>query len=157
VQRTAGRFDCKCSSLWPEEVRGAEPDTMRIGMKTGILVLLAVASGQTVRDNPLTSVTGLRCHFTTNTVVVWKSGKPDVHTEPVDSRITISDINIQEGTAEASGPQGRRLATAALSDGSLFVIETTRGAVDLITVFATESSPGRLKAAPAQHAYALST
>src|SRR5204862_6634201 len=102
-----------------------ETDTMRMAMTTGLLVLFAVASRHAARDNPLTSVTGLRCHFTTNTVVVWKSGKPDVHTEPVDSRFTISDINIQEGTAEASGPQGRRLATAALSDGNLSEIETT--------------------------------
>jgi len=126
-------------------------------MKIGVLVVLAVVSAQAARDNPLTSVTGLRCHFTTSTVVAWKGGKPDVHTEPVDSRVTISDINIQEGTAEASGGQGRRLATASLSDGSLFVIETTRGAVDLTTVFATESSPGRLKAVRAQHAYVFLT
>jgi len=117
----------------------------------------AVASSQAARENPLTSVSGLRCHFTTKTVVAWRGGKPDVHTEQVDSRVTISGINIQEGTAEASGPQGRRLATAALSDGSLSVIETTRGAVDLTTVFATESSPGKLKAVRAQHAYVFLT
>ena len=126
-------------------------------MKIAVLVVLAVVSAQAARDNPLTSVTGLRCHFTTSTVVAWKGGKPDVHTEPVDSRVTISDINTQEGTADVSGPQGRRFATAVLSDASLSLMEATRGAIDLTTVFAAESSPGKLQAVRAQHAYVFLT
>jgi hypothetical protein len=140
---------------------------MRIEVKRRLLIVIvlgsmtqspsAVASNQAVRENPLTSVTRLRCHFTTSTGVVWKGGKPDVRTEPVDLRLTISEINIQEGTAEASGPQGRRLVTAVLSDGTLSLMETARGAVDLTTVFATESSPGKFKAVRAQHAYVFLT
>lgn len=109
------------------------------------------------RDNPLTSITGLQCRFTMKTSVLWKSGKPDARTEPADVRVTITDINLQDGTAEASGPDGRRFAAAALSDGSLYFMETTRGSVDLTTVFATESSPGKLKAARAQQAYVFLT
>ena len=140
---------------------------MRIGVKRRLLVLLGLvavtqslsAAGRPegTRENPLASITRLRCHFTTKTSAVWKDGKPDVHTEPVDWGVTISDIDVQEGTAEASGPQGRRFAAAVLSDGSLYFMETTRGALDLTTVFATESSPGKLKAVRAQHAFVFLT
>jgi hypothetical protein len=109
------------------------------------------------RQNPLTSLTGLECHFTATTSVLWKGGKPDVRTEATESRVTISDIDVQDGTAEASGPQGKHFAAAVLSDGTLYFMETTRGALDLTTVFATESSPGKLKAVRAQHAYVFLT
>jgi hypothetical protein len=125
-----------------------------------LLTLVALsppASAQEARQNPLTSITNLRCHFTATTSVVWKGGKPDVHTEATESRVTLSDIDVQDGTAEASGPQGKRFATAVLSDGTLYFMETTRGALDLTTVFATESSPGKLKAVRAQHAYIFLT
>ena len=106
----------------------------------------AAGGPQGPRENPLTSVTGLRCRFTVTTSVVWKQGKPDVRVTPTDSQVTISDIDIQDGTAEVAGPQGRRFATTVLSDGSLYFMENTRGSLEVTTVFATESTPGKLKA-----------
>jgi hypothetical protein len=108
---------------------------------------------QDTRENPLTTVTSLRCRFSVRTSVLWKDGKPDVRTEQAASRLTISNIDIQDGTAEIVGPQGRRFATTVLSDGSLFVMESTRGTLHVTTVFAIESSPGMLKAVRAEYAY----
>jgi hypothetical protein len=113
----------------------------------------AIALAQGTRQNPLTSVTGLRCRFSVTTSALWKGGKPDVRTEATDSQITIADVDIQDATAEVSGPQGKRFASAVLSDGTLYFMETTRGALDVTTVFATESSPGKFKAVRAEHAY----
>jgi hypothetical protein len=89
------------------------------------------------RDNPLTSITRLQCRFTMKTSVLWKSGKPDARTEPADVRVTIADINLQDGTAEASGPDGRRFATAVLSDGSLlpFFTRPIAMAFAAVTIF----------------------
>jgi hypothetical protein len=112
---------------------------------------------QATRQNPFTSITGLRCRFSLTSSVLWKSGKPDVHTEATDSQVTISDIEIQDATAEVAGPQGRRFASAVLSDGTLYFMETTRGALVVTTLFATESSPGKLKAVRAEHAYVFLT
>src|SRR5687768_14870496 len=106
----------------------------------------AVARLQGTRQNPLTSVTGLRCRFSVTTTVSWKEGKPEVRTETAESQITITDIDSQDGTAEVSGPRGRRFATASLSDGSLYFTESARGSLEVTSVFATESSPGKLKA-----------
>jgi hypothetical protein len=117
----------------------------------------AVGLLQGARQNPLTSVTGLRCRFSVTTSVLWKGGKPDVRIEAIESRVTISEIDVQDGTAEVSGQEGRRFATTVLSDGSLYFMESTRGALDVTTVFATESSPGKLKAVRAQYAYVFLT
>ena len=128
------------------------------------LCLLAVVAGmsqspsaarapQEAQKNPLAAVTSLRCRFTVTTSVVWKDGKPDVRIQPTNSQVTISEIDIQDGTAEVGGPQERRFATTVLSDGTLYFVETRRGAVEVTTVFATESAPGKLKAVRAEHAY----
>ena len=129
-----------------------------------VFCLLAVAAGlahpppaegasQAARENPLAAVTGLRCRFTLTTSVLWKDGKPDVRITATNSQVTISEIDTQDGTAEVTGPQERRFASAVLSDGTLYFVETRRGAVDVTTVFATESTPGKLKAVRAEHAY----
>ena len=108
---------------------------------------------QSTRENPLTSITGLRCRFSVTSSVLWKEGKPEVHTEAADSRVTFSAVDIQDGTAEIAGGQGRRFATTVLSDGTLVLMESTRGSLDVTTVFAIESSPGKLKAVRAHHEY----
>ena len=136
---------------------------MRDRTTQGLSALAIAASmctmviAQGTRPNPFTSITGLRCRFSVTTSVQWKGGKPDVHTEASDSNITISDVSIQDATAEVSGPQGRRFASTVLSDGTLYFMETARGALDVTTVFATETSPGTFKAVRAQHAYVFLT
>jgi hypothetical protein len=108
---------------------------------------------QGLRQNPLTSITGLRCRFTITTSVLWKAGRPEVRSESAESQVAFSHVDIQDGTAEVASDQGRRFATTVLSDGSLYFMESTRGSLEVTTVFAAESSPGKLKAVRAQHAY----
>ena len=117
----------------------------------------AAALFQDTAQNPLASVTGLRCRFNLTTSVLWKDGKPDVRSQATESRLTIANIDVQDGTAEIPGPRGRGYATTTLSDGSLFVMETTPGALRVTTVFAVESSPGWLKAVHAEYSYVYLT
>jgi hypothetical protein len=109
------------------------------------------------RQNPLESIGGLSCRFTVTTSVLWKAGKPDVRVEPTTMEVAISNVDIQDCTADVAGKGGRRLATTILSDGSLYFMESTRGALEVTTVFATESSPGKLKAVRAHHEYLFLT
>jgi hypothetical protein len=104
-------------------------------------------------QNPLTTIGALRCHFSVTTTVLWREGKPEVRTETAESRVTIAAIDIQDGTAEIAGQQGRRFLTTVLSDGSLYFTESTRGALEVTSVFASESSPGKLKAVRAHYGY----
>ncbi len=77
--------------------------------------------------------------------------------KPTTTEVTISNVDIQDGTADVAAKGGRRLATTVLSDGSLSFMESTRGALEVTTVFATESSPGKLKAVRAHHEYLFLT
>ena len=45
-------------------------------------------------------------------------------------RLTISDIDIQDGTAEVAGPAGPPTRHHGLSDGSLYFMENTRGSLE---------------------------
>jgi len=136
------------------------------GPSTAGLCLLAVttclsqaASGNGLlqRQNPLATITSLRCHFIIKTSVLWTDGKPNVRQEPTDVRVTVSEVDLQDGTAEISSPQGRRFASALLSDGSLYFMETTSGAMDVTAVFATQSSRGKLRAVRGEYAYVYLT
>ena len=137
---------------------------MSIRFASTILAFSAVISQsssaaglQGERQNPLESLGGLRCRFTVGTSAMWKGGKPDVKVETTTTEVTISNVDIQDGTADVAIPGGRRLATTVLSDGSLSFMESTRGALEVTTVFATESSPGKLKAVRAHHEYLFLT
>jgi hypothetical protein len=137
---------------------------MGIRAASVIVILSAVVSQslsatglQSDRQNPLETLRGLRCRFIVGTSATWKAGKPDVKVEPTTLDVTISNVDIQDGTADVAGKGGRRLATAVLSDGSLSFMESTRGALEVTTVFATESSPGKLKAVRAHHEYLFLT
>jgi hypothetical protein len=128
-----------------------------IAVATNAAGIVAGASMQDTRPNPLTAITGLRCHFTITNSVLWKDGRPDVRTEAADAQLVFSAVDIQDGTAEIGTGQGRRFATTVLSDGTLFLMESTRGGLDVTTVFATETSPGKLKAVRAHHEYVFLT
>jgi hypothetical protein len=117
----------------------------------------SVAALQGDRQNVLEAIRGLTCQFTVTTSVLWKAGKPDVRIEPTTLEVIISNVDVQDGTADVAAKGGRRLATTVLSDGSLYFMESTRGALEVTTVFATESSPGKLKAVRAHHAYLFLT
>ena len=117
----------------------------------------AAALFQDTAQNPLTSVTALRCRFSLTTSVLWKDGKPDLRSQATEWRLTVANIDVQDGTAEIPGPRGRGHATTMLSDGSLFVMETAPGALRVTTVFAVESSAGWLKAVHAEYSYVFLT
>ncbi len=119
--------------------------------------IAAGGARQGTRENPLTSITGLHCRFSVTTSVLWKDGKPEVRTDATESRLSFPVVDLQDGTAEIADERGRRFVTTVLSDGTLFLMESTRGALDVTTVFATESTPGKLRAVRAHHEYLFLT
>jgi len=132
--------------------------TATVILLIGIVAHTAAAAGrQGERVNPLESIGSLRCRFAVAASVLWKAGKPEVKVEPTTTEVTIVEVDVQDGTAEIGGNGARRLATTVLSDGSLYFMESTRGGLEVTTVFATESSPGKLKAVRAHHAYLFLT
>lgn len=109
------------------------------------------AAGEPV--NPLATVTALRCRFPAASTAVWKAGEPEARIRSQEMRLEISEISVGDGTAEIRGTAGRTYATAVLSGWSLYFVETSVGQLNMTTVFAQETAPGRLKAVHSRHGY----
>ena len=122
------------------------------------VVLLAMVpvtgAAQTAEPpNPLTSLKGLKCRFPSATSAAWKNGEAVAQTKTQELLFTISEIDVQDGTAEFVGTAGRAFVTAVLSGWSIYFVESAVGQLNVTTVFAQEASPGKLKAVHSRHGY----
>jgi hypothetical protein len=120
-----------------------------------LLVLVSsVAYGQSSEPpNVLPTVKGLRCRFPAATTAAWKNGEVQPQTKAQEMFFTISEIDVQDGTAEIAGNAGRSFVTAVLSGWSMYFVESSVGQLNVTTVFAQESSPKKLKAVHSRHGY----
>jgi hypothetical protein len=103
--------------------------------------------------NPLTTVKRLKCRFPTASAAAWKSGDPQVQIKTQELMFEITNIDVQDGTAEYQGTAGRAFVTAVLSGWSLYFVENSVGQLNVTTVFAQETAPKRLKAVHSRHGY----
>ena len=125
---------------------------------SGLLALLAIAPAAAAAQNadppnPLTTLKGLKCRFPAATSAAWKNGEPVPQTKTQEMNFAISAIDVQDGTAEFMGTAGRAYVTAVLSGWSIYFVENAVGQLNVTTVFAQESSSGRLKAVHSRHGY----
>jgi hypothetical protein len=103
--------------------------------------------------NPLTTVTALRCRFPVATSGTWKAGEAVAQTRTQELLLSVNEIDQQDGTAEVQGTAGRSFVSAVLSGWSLYFVENAVGQLNVTTVFAQETSPGKLKAVHSRHGY----
>jgi hypothetical protein len=125
----------------------------RIAAVLLVLVPVTAASQNAEPPNPLTSVKGLKCRFPAATSAAWKNGEVVAQTKTQELLFTISEIDVQDGTAEFVGTAGRAFVTAVLSGWSIYFVESSVGQLNVTTVFAQEASPGKLKAVHSRHGY----
>ena len=118
-----------------------------------VVVTAATVWGQAEPPNPLTTVKRLKCRFPTASAAAWKSGDPQVQIKTQELLFEITNIDVQDGTAEYLGTAGRAFVTAVLSGWSLYFVENSVGQLNVTTVFAQEASPKRLKAVHSRHGY----
>jgi hypothetical protein len=119
------------------------------------LVLTAAPSAAQSAEppNPLTTVKALKCRFPAATTAVWKDGQVVAQTKTQELLFEISEIDVQDGTAELRGTAGRAYVTAVLSGWSLYFVENSIGQLNVTTVFAQEAAPKKLKAVHSRHGY----
>jgi hypothetical protein len=132
---------------------------MQISRVAGVAALLLAsiavpgAAQNAEPPNPLTSVKGLKCRFPAATSATWKAGEVVAQTKTQELLFTLSEIDVQDGTAEFTGTAGRAYVTAVLSGWSIYFVESAVGQLNVTTVFAQEASPGKLKAVHSRHGY----
>jgi hypothetical protein len=103
--------------------------------------------------NVLPTVKALKCRFPAATTASWKNGEVVAQTKMQEMLFTISEIDVQDGTAEFLGTAGRSYVTAVLSGWSMYFVESSVGQLNVTTVFAQEASPKKLKAVHSRHGY----
>ena len=132
------------------------------GRRTAALAVLFIVTvsamssgGQAPAEppNPLTTLKRLKCRFPTASAAAWKSGDPQVQIKTQELLFEITNIDVQDGTAEYQGTAGRAFVTAVLSGWSLYFVENSVGQLNVTTVFAQEAAPKRLKAVHSRHGY----
>ena len=97
----------------------------------------------------LASSTSLKCSFLTSAAATWQAGEPRVQVKNGSDRfvLTITDIDTQEGTAQAAGLGALAHVTVKLAGANLHVLDIRpAGSLAITTVFSQESHDGRLKA-----------
>jgi hypothetical protein len=125
---------------------------LRLG--AALTVVAATAHAQTTEPpNILPTVKALKCRFPAATTATWKGGEAQPQTKTQEMQFTISEIDVQDGTAEFLGTAGRAYVTAVLSGWSMYFVESSVGQLNITTVFAQEASPKKLKAVHSRHGY----
>jgi hypothetical protein len=103
--------------------------------------------------NPLTKVTALKCRFPVAVSGTWKNGEAVANPRTQELLITVTAIDVDDGTAEVAGTAGKAFVSAVLSGWSLYFVENSVGQLNVTTVFAQETAPGKLKAVHSRHGY----
>ena len=119
-----------------------------------LLLFLAPAllSAQSAdKKNPLASLTKLTCSFPVTVTGSWKNWTPKAEIPPGPPlMLVIDEIDIDGGTARI----GTTHATALLTQNSVHFMERTMaGSLTMITVLATKSPTGTLRAVRSRHDY----
>jgi hypothetical protein len=83
----------------------------------------------------------------------WKNGEAVATPRTQELLITVTEIDVSDGTAEVAGTAGKAFVSAVLSGWSLYFVENGVGQLNVTTVFAQESVPGKLKAVHSRHGY----
>lgn len=120
-----------------------------------LIAMPAAVYGQSATEppNPLLTLKGLKCQFPAATSATWKAGAALAQTKTQEMSFTISNIDVQDGTAEFMGTAGRAYVTAVLSGWSVYFVESAVGQLNVTTVFAQEASPKKFKAVHSRHGY----
>ncbi len=141
------------SSCPAEALRRRGIRRMLIVVAAATLLLAPLRAQDKEPPNVLTSVKALKCRFPAATTATWKNGEVQAQTKTQEMLFTISEIDVQDGTAEFLGTAGRSYVTAVLSGWSMYFVESSVGQLNVTTVFAQEASPKKLKAVHSRHGY----
>ena len=125
-----------------------------LGVAMMLATAAAVAGAQTADPpNPLKTVKALKCRFPVAVSGTWKSGEAVATPRTQELLITVTEIDVSDGTAEVTGTAGKAFVSAVLSGWSLYFVENAVGQLNVTTVFAQEASAKRLKAVHSRHGY----
>lgn len=114
------------------------------------------AAGQSRElQKKLASAKRLECTFTALATGTWSdANKPQIKASTTKLEAVFSDINIDEGTAEADSDFGKSFISVRYSNGYLHLMQISdAGPLRVTTVLAQPSANGRFKAVQTRAEY----
>jgi hypothetical protein len=117
--------------------------------------LAGTASGQSgALQKRLASATRVSCTFSQMATATWKAGTPVAEVAASQLTVNFSNVNVDEGTADAEGTFGGSFIVVRYSNDYLHLMQThSAGPLYTTTVLARESKAGRLMAVHTRHEY----
>lgn len=131
------------------------PAIVTVAATLAVLAAAPQASAQnTALQRKLAAAKTLECTFATLATGNWQGAKPTAAVTEAKLEVRFSAINVDEGTAEADVGFGAGFISVRYAQGYLHLMQMSEaGPLHVTTVFAAESSPGRLKASHTRHEY----
>ena len=132
---------------------------------SGIVSLAALTTGRSEGaaepvslHEQLSRATSLECRFTTVAAGGWDNGVPKSETVTKELKLTFTNINIDEATADANSQFGDFYVVVRFSTGYLHLMQMfSSGPLYTTTVLARETTPGRMMAIHTRHEYVPAT
>ena len=121
--------------------------------------LAEVALGQNgPLQRRLASATRVDCRFSALATGTWNDNTASASVAPAEFEALYSDVNVDEGTAEADSRFGSSLIVVRFSGAYLHLMQISDvGPLYVTTVFAAETTDGRMMAVHTRHEYAASS
>jgi hypothetical protein len=103
----------------------------------------------------LATARGLTCTFAVMATGTWKDGVPSGSiAAPNVKEITFTNVNVEDGTADAASPYGASLIVVRHTNDYLHLMQMhSAGPLYTTTVLARETKEGRLMAVHTRHEY----
>lgn len=135
---------------------------MRIRFRTAVLSLpvLMLAFGVTAHGQAaalqqrLAKTTSLNCSFPLMVTGTWKDGTPSGEVKTAQIKVSFTNVNVDDGTADADSAFGGSFIVVRYSNDYLHLMQMHgAGPLYTTTVLAKETKDGRLMAVHTRHEY----
>jgi hypothetical protein len=117
------------------------------GLAVWAMVQSPHAWAQSGLDRKLQTAKKLECSFSTFAMGNWDKSTPSLAVKPVELKSAFTNINVDEGTAEAETAYGQSFISVRYAQGYLHIMQMSdAGPLYLTTVFARAAGEGRFMA-----------
>jgi hypothetical protein len=120
-----------------------------------VMVLSGAASGQTAAlQQRLAHATSVTCSFSLMATGTWKDGVAAGEIKATQIKVSFTNVNVDEGTADADSAFGGSFIVVRQSNDYLHLMQMhSSGPLYTTTVLAKETKDGRLMAIHTRHEY----
>jgi len=123
----------------------------------GLLMVVATAATHAQRtplQQRLSTATRVSCSFSVLGTGTWNKGTPEITSAPSKMSVAFTNVNVDEGTADAQSTFGGSFIVVRQANDYLHFMQMySSGPLHTTTILAREAKDGRLLAVHTRHEY----